>query len=67
MLRDAGITRLVVCGLATDYCVVETVCDARMLGFAVEVVSDAIRAVDLTPGDGSRAIARMSDAGAELV
>ena len=44
-----------ICGLATDYCVVETVLDARTLGFPVEVVGDAIRAVDLEPGDGDRA------------
>jgi nicotinamidase/pyrazinamidase len=67
LLRDNGIERIAVAGLATDYCVVETVCDARMLGYAVEVIGDAIAAVDLTPGDGDRAIVRMRDAGAELV
>ncbi len=50
LLRDRQIERLVICGLATDYCVVETVLDARTLGFGVEVVLDAIRAVDLDPG-----------------
>jgi nicotinamidase/pyrazinamidase len=67
LLRDAGITRLVIGGLATDYCVVETVCDARMLAFPVEVLTEAIRAVDRSPGDGDRALARMRDAGAELI
>ena len=67
MLRDRGIDRLVICGLATDYCVVETVLDARTLGFPVGVVRDAVRAVDLDPGDGDRAIARMLNAGAELL
>lgn len=66
MLRELGTERLVVCGLATDYCVVETVCDARMLGFPVDVVSEAIRAVDLRPGDGEKALQRMGDAGADL-
>jgi nicotinamidase/pyrazinamidase len=66
LLRGRGIERLVICGLATDYCVVETVLDARTLGFPVEVVQDAIRAVDLDPGDGDRAIARMRNAGAEF-
>jgi nicotinamidase/pyrazinamidase len=66
-LRDAGIERLVVGGLATDYCVVETTCDARMLGYGVEVVADAIAAVDVRPGDGDRALTRMRDAGAEIV
>jgi nicotinamidase/pyrazinamidase len=67
VLRAARIERLVICGLATDYCVVETVSDARMLGYPVEVLGSAIRAVDLEPGDGDRAIGRIRDAGAELV
>jgi nicotinamidase/pyrazinamidase len=67
LLRDRGIERLVICGLATDYCVIETVLDARTLGFPVTVVRDAVRAVDLDPGDGDRAIARMQNAGAEIV
>jgi nicotinamidase/pyrazinamidase len=67
MLKDHGIGRLVICGLATDYCVVETVLDARMLGYPVEVLADAVRAVDLQPGDGAAALSRMRDAGAELV
>jgi nicotinamidase/pyrazinamidase len=66
MLREAGVTKLVVCGLATDYCVVETVLDACRLGYGVEVLTDAIRAVDLEPGDGGRAIDRMRDAGATI-
>ena len=56
MLREAGVTKLVVCGLATDYCVLETVLDACRLGYGVEVLTEAIRAVDLEPGDGGRAI-----------
>ena len=67
MLKDHGIERLVICGLATDYCVVETVLDARMLGYPVEVLIDAVRAVELQPGDGASALTRMRDAGAELV
>jgi nicotinamidase/pyrazinamidase len=67
MLRDAGIVRLVITGLATDYCVVETVSDARMLGFDVDVLRDGIRAVDLHDGDGERASRTMLDAGAEIV
>jgi nicotinamidase/pyrazinamidase len=66
MLRGGGSQSLVVCGLATDYCVVETVLDARMLGYPVRVVLSAMRAVDLQPEDGERAIARMRDAGAEV-
>jgi nicotinamidase/pyrazinamidase len=67
LLREAAVERLVITGLATDYCVVETVCDARMLGFAVDVLGDGIRAVDLQAGDGERAILRMRDAGAEIL
>ncbi len=67
LLRERGIKRSVICGLATDYCVVETVLDARTLGFPVDVIRDAIRAVDLDPGDGDRAIARMRNAGAEVI
>jgi nicotinamidase/pyrazinamidase len=65
-LRGRSIRRVVVAGVATDYCVVETVSDARMLGFEVEVLTDAIRAVDREPGDGDRAITRMRDAGADV-
>ena len=67
LLRERGVERLVIAGLATDYCVVETTADARRLGFPVRVPADAIRAVDLHPGDGDRAIERMRDDGAEIV
>jgi nicotinamidase/pyrazinamidase len=66
ILQVGAVRGLVICGLATDYCVVETVLDARIRGYPVEVVVDGIRAVDREPGDGDRAIARMRDAGAEF-
>jgi nicotinamidase/pyrazinamidase len=66
LLRARGVERIVVVGLATDYCVVETVVEARMMGFQVQVESRAIRAVDLHEGDGDRAITRMRDAGADV-
>jgi nicotinamidase/pyrazinamidase len=66
ILRERGIERVVLGGLATDYCVVESVLDARRLGFDAEVVTSAIRAVDLEPGDGDRALERMREAGATL-
>jgi nicotinamidase/pyrazinamidase len=66
ILRERGVERIVVAGLATDYCVVETVLDATRLGFATSVLSDAIRAVELEPGDGERAIRRMREAGATV-
>jgi nicotinamidase/pyrazinamidase len=65
-LRSRGARRVVIAGLATDYCVVETVVDATHLGFETAVLRDAIRAVDLQPGDGDRAIERMQDAGATI-
>jgi nicotinamidase/pyrazinamidase len=63
-LRARGVRRLVVCGLATDYCVLNTVVDARENGFEVVIVPQAMRAVDVAPGDGARALARMTGLGA---
>ena len=63
MLRAQGIERVVVCGLATDYCVNATAVDARQLGFPTEVLEDAIAAVNLQAGDDARAISAMADAG----
>ena len=66
MLRERGIERVVVCGLATDYCVNATVLDARRLGFDTAVVVDACAAVNLQPTDGEAALEGMRAAGAEL-
>jgi nicotinamidase/pyrazinamidase len=66
LLRDREIERIVVCGLATDYCVKGTAIDAARLGYAVEVMPDGIAAVDLEPGDGDRALADMADAGVRI-
>lgn len=63
LLREHGIERVVVCGLATDYCVKATALDAARLGFETYLLVDAIRAVDLAPGDGERAIDEMRAAG----
>jgi nicotinamidase/pyrazinamidase len=65
-LRERGITRVVVVGLATDYCVSATALDATRLGFGTEVLQDAIAAVNLGEGDGSRALADMAAAGCVL-
>jgi nicotinamidase/pyrazinamidase len=67
MLAERGVQRIVVCGLATDFCVVETVTDARELDYQVAVLRDGIRAVDRKAGAGDRALHRMRDAGAELI
>ncbi len=66
-LRDRGVTTVVVAGLATDYCVLGTVLDARRLGFETVVLAEAVAAVDVTPGDGERALAQMAAAGAQVV
>ncbi len=65
-LREHGVTELTVLGLATDYCVKFTVLDARQLGFAVTVIAEGCRAVDLKPGDGARALDEMRAAGAVI-
>jgi len=63
LLREAAVEWVVVCGLATDYCVKATALDARRLGFETAVLLDAIRPVELAPGDGERAIGEMTEAG----
>ena len=67
LLRVRSIERVVVCGLATDYCVMATALDAVRLGYQASVLLDGIAAVDLVPGDGDRALERMRAAGARLV
>ncbi len=66
-LAERGLRRLCVGGLATDYCVRATVLDALREGFEVLVLADAVRAVNVKPGDGERAIAEMREAGARFV
>jgi nicotinamidase/pyrazinamidase len=66
LLRARGISHLVIAGLATDYCVRATALDALRLGYRVTVLRDAVRAVDVAPGDGARALAELAAAGAEL-
>lgn len=66
-LRAAGIRRIFIGGLTTDYCVLNTVRDARRHGYDVFVLTDAIRAVDVRPGDGQRAEEMMTRLGAHRV
>jgi len=63
-LRRRGVKRVFVGGLATDYCVLNTVRDARGLGFEVVLLTDAVAAVNVTPGDGPKALAEMLRLGA---
>ena len=65
-LRDLGVRRVFVGGLATDYCVRATVLDAIAAGFEAVVFADAVRAVELQPGDGARALADMAQRGARI-
>src|SRR5690606_8086236 len=66
LLRSAGVTHLLVGGLATDYCVRASVLDARRAGFEVTVLLDAIRGIDIEPGDLACAVAEMAAAGARF-
>ena len=66
ILRERGVDRLFVAGLATDYCVKNSVLDARRLGLDVVVLEDAVRPVEVNPGDGARALEEMEAAGARL-
>jgi len=66
VLRERGIDELVVTGLATDYCVKHTTLDAIAEGFGVSVDLDAIRGVDVHPGDADRALDEMRGAGARM-
>jgi nicotinamidase/pyrazinamidase len=63
-LRALGVRRTFLCGLATDYCVRATALDALREGFEVVLLVDAIRAADVRPGDGLRALAQMKARGA---
>lgn len=66
-LHQNNVSRLYICGLATDYCVKATALDAVKYGFEVRVITDAIQAVDVLPGDGVKALKIMEDAGCMLV
>ena len=66
LLRERGVDKVVVVGLATDYCVSSTAIDAANLGFDTSLLTDAVAAVDLAPGDGERALDEMRAAGVVL-
>ena len=66
LLRERGIERVTVVGLATDYCVKHTGLDARRAGFEVVIDREATRAVEVNPGDSERALDELREAGAEL-
>jgi nicotinamidase/pyrazinamidase len=66
-MRARGVRRLFIAGLATDYCVKATAVEARDNGFEAYVLTDAIRPVEVEPGDGERALQTMAAAGAHLI
>lgn len=66
-LERLGVKEIWVGGLATDYCVKQTVLDGIKEGFQVKAVADAMRPVELQPGDGERAMNEMRAAGAEII
>lgn len=66
ILRERGVDEVYICGLATDYCVRASALAACQEGFNVTVVEDAVRAIDVQPGDGQRALEELTAAGAQL-
>jgi nicotinamidase/pyrazinamidase len=66
-LRVKGVDKLYLAGLTTDYCVLNTAVDAAKLGFDTYVFQDAIRAVNLQPGDDEKAFDAMRNAGVKLI
>jgi len=66
-LHRLGVREVWVGGLATDYCVKNTVLDALREGFKVKAIKNAMRPVELEPGDGKRALEEMREAGAEII
>jgi nicotinamidase/pyrazinamidase len=67
ILREKGIARVVVCGIATDYCVKATAHEALKEGFEVVVLEDAVRGVEVNPGDSQRALEELRKAGAQVI
>jgi nicotinamidase/pyrazinamidase len=67
LLREHGVEEVWVGGLATDYCVKHTALDAARQGFKVKALTDAMRAVELQPGDGQRALEEMRQAGVQII
>jgi len=67
LLRDEGVNEVWIGGLATDYCVKQTVIDGVRNGFTVKALADAMRAVNVNPDDGKKAIEEMKEAGAGIV
>jgi len=67
LLDELGTERIYIGGLATDYCIRESALDGVKQGFSVTILTDAVKGVDLKPGDSARALKEIAKAGAELV
>lgn len=66
-LQEAGIRRIFIGGLTTEYCILNSTRDALKSGYEVFVLADAIRAVNVQPGDGERAVEEMKALGAKMI
>lgn len=66
LLKERGVTEVLVCGVATDYCVRFTAEDAIKAGFSVKLLADAARGVEMNPGDVDKAVAALREAGVEI-
>jgi len=67
VLKDYGVKTIYIVGLATDYCVLETVLDGLKYGYEVYAVTDAMRAVNVNPDDEEKALYKMASSGAHLL
>jgi nicotinamidase/pyrazinamidase len=67
LLRQQGVRKIFLVGVATDYCVRATALDGVRLGYEVCVVTDGVRAVNVKPDDGARALKEMERAGVQLI
>lgn len=66
-LKQLGVEKIYVCGLAQDYCVKFTALDGKSLGFDTYLITDATKPVNLAPEDGASALEEMSKAGIHLI
>ena len=66
-LTKSGVTEVVIGGLTTDYCVKQTSLDAKEAGFRASVMEDCIRAVNVRPGDGAKAISTIRKSGVKMI
>ena len=66
-LKNEGVEKLVIAGLATDYCVLFTVLDGLELGYQIDVIGDGVRGVNIEPGNSEKALKRMEQMGARII